>query len=670
MNVLIGIDDKYVKYSLVMLYSLLVNNPDEDITIYIPRCASLSDSSIDYMRQQLQRPGFEIKAFDIPQPIEEALDRIPSLEWGKVALYRVFAYDILRDVDRILYLDSDIIINRPLREYYNLNLDGKLLGACKDLAVSKETEHLQAIGFEMGRTYVNSGVLLMDLAAMRERVDKEALLQVAIRLAKSLRFPDQDIINIYFSDEIKLLDGFYYNCQNGGYHYTMAEKIKQESYIIHLVGKRPWNTDYRWHMSSSLPGEIWWKYARELGFNYKQWYVRWRVCNWFRVSWWNTAYVLSRSSVIIREPSKDTKKTILHIWGNSVMESRGTGYMDNVLTFLGEANHWLYLVGDEEPVLGDLEGRTTVFREDSSWSEKQKKENLRKVLREVDQVVVHGIGIEKRACLRALDDYSQITTWVIWGHEVTDEYESAHSIQWKHPIRFITTQWYEYWKRKYIKGLDVIVGEEADCALAEARYPSKARIHFYNFAGYAPLTIPEFEKEESEYTRILVGHNAYPQCRHIESFRLIKQYDDGTLQIICPLPYTGDRPELVDEVSKEGEALFGDRFVPLYERLKYDEYCKLLSGIDIAVFNHNRQMAQGNIEKLLYYGKKLYLSRENTDYDQYTGMGAKLFLVEEASPENFVKELPADDKERNHAIMEEALRPTAFINTWKEIFIV
>ena len=57
------------------------------------------------------------------------------------------------------------------------------------------------------------------------------------------------------------------------------------------------------------------------------------------------------------------------------------------------------------------------------------------------------------------------------------------------------------------------------------------------------------------------------------------------------------------------------------------EYQEFLKSIDIAIFNHERQQAFGNIITLLGYGKKVFLNPKSTLVDVFKEFGIKTFLV-------------------------------------------
>ncbi len=68
------------------------------------------------------------------------------------------------------------------------------------------------------------------------------------------------------------------------------------------------------------------------------------------------------------------------------------------------------------------------------------------------------------------------------------------------------------------------------------------------------------------------------------------------------------------EIINIGDKLFSNQFYPIIELMEYNDYLSFLNSVDIAIFNHNRQQAVGNIILLLSMGKTIYLSEENNAY--------------------------------------------------------
>lgn len=120
-----------------------------------------------------------------------------------------------------------------------------------------------------------------------------------------------------------------------------------------------------------------------------------------------------------------------------------------------------------------------------------------------------------------------------------------------------------------------------------------------NIFNYKDFTYPQKKLEE---IYILVGNSATQTNNHIDIFEKLKKFKDKNIKIFTPLSY-GDK-EYAKEVLKEGQMIFKNKFVPLFDFMEYKLYFEYLCTIDIAIFAHNRSQDMGNIINLLGLGKK------------------------------------------------------------------
>lgn len=159
---------------------------------------------------------------------------------------------------------------------------------------------------------------------------------------------------------------------------------------------------------------------------------------------------------------------------------------------------------------------------------------------------------------------------------------------------------------------------------------------------------------------IQIGNSADPSNNHLEVFEKLKKYKDTSIEIICPLSYgdVGHR----DKIIKEGNRIFGEKFIPIITLMPFDEYLGLLAKIDIAIFNHKRQQAMGNITTLLGLGEKVYIRYDITSWDFCKDHGLKVFSSN-AGFSDLLQEMTKIEKVKKH-FSENKLK-----DDWKMIFI-
>jgi len=126
---------------------------------------------------------------------------------------------------------------------------------------------------------------------------------------------------------------------------------------------------------------------------------------------------------------------------------------------------------------------------------------------------------------------------------------------------------------------------------------------------------------------ILFGNSATFTNNHLDAFPLLKHINLNNRRIYCPLSY--GEPEYAKVIHREGERIFGRKFIPLHTYLAKDQYEKLLASCSIVIMNHIRQQAVGNINIMLFSGAMVFLRKENTYYQFLKKQGALLFTIDE-----------------------------------------
>lgn len=118
------------------------------------------------------------------------LSLIPAVMW-----YRVLLPELLGGVERVLYLDSDLLVLDDLGPLHELGLGGAALGAVTNALPPHLRGHPASLGLDP-RDYFNSGVLVLDLERLRAGGATADILSIARAPRRSLLLPDQDALNL------------------------------------------------------------------------------------------------------------------------------------------------------------------------------------------------------------------------------------------------------------------------------------------------------------------------------------------------------------------------------------------------------------------------------------------------------------------------------------------
>lgn len=176
------------------------------------------------------------------------MPEIPK-KWPLVVNYRLLMADLLPTCSRALYLDADTIILDDLRPLWNEDMAGNLVGMVpmRD-RVSDTISVYRELGLDGNRAYYNSGVVLADLQGLRSGGFVKKLLDFMIQYQESIRFPDQDALNVVLDGKLKPLDQRWNSMLKGGRAQLRRAVSKlgiganplEEVGILHYTERKPW----------------------------------------------------------------------------------------------------------------------------------------------------------------------------------------------------------------------------------------------------------------------------------------------------------------------------------------------------------------------------------------------------------------------------------------------
>ena len=165
-------------------------------------------------------------------------------------------------LDRVLYLDPDILVINPVRALYDTDLEGDLMAAATHTGllagITDPVNRLRLENYE-AEAYYNSGVLVMDLSAMRREVRPGDIFDYAREHADILLLPDQDVLNGLYGGQILGVDDSLWNYDARRFdRYLLLSQgerdmdwVMDHTAILHFCGKRkPWNHSYQGRFSA------------------------------------------------------------------------------------------------------------------------------------------------------------------------------------------------------------------------------------------------------------------------------------------------------------------------------------------------------------------------------------------------------------------------------------
>ncbi len=246
MNILVTLDANYIPYLNVMLYSFKKHHRDFDIKLYILH-SSLKEKDVSETRKIIDSLTL-VNADDI------ALDNAPTtLRYPKEIYYRIFASRYLPEsIDKVLYLDPDVIVNGRVDTLYNMDLSDYFFAAASHTGAFVRAINGIRLDMDENAPYINSGVMLMNLKKLRAEQNYGDVFAFIDKYKSMLVLPDQDIISSLYGSKIFTVDTFRYNMTEKLFMlHSPFEKsltldwIRENTSIIHYCGRnKPWKENY------------------------------------------------------------------------------------------------------------------------------------------------------------------------------------------------------------------------------------------------------------------------------------------------------------------------------------------------------------------------------------------------------------------------------------------
>lgn len=249
MNILVTLDKNYIPYLNVMLYSLIEKNCESKFNVYLLN-SQIKEQDVEKTRIILGEKNrlHLIKVENI------GLDNAPTTSrYPKEMYYRIFAAKYLpQTLDKVLYLDPDLIVNGDIAELYKMDMGEYLFAAASHTGSFMTAINSIRLNMEENTPYINSGVMLMNLKLLRKEQDYKEVFEFIEKKRNSLVLPDQDIISSLYGSRIYALDTFRYNMTENLYLlHSPFEKnlniewVRKYSRIIHYCGRnKPWKETY------------------------------------------------------------------------------------------------------------------------------------------------------------------------------------------------------------------------------------------------------------------------------------------------------------------------------------------------------------------------------------------------------------------------------------------
>ena len=231
-NVCVSCDDNYSKYAGVLITSILYNAAEDDkLSIYILD-GGISQEKKEQILSLKSIKDCNINFIQINPELFSQYAKVKTHNYISIATYyRLKLAQLLPDIDKIIYLDCDMVVNTSLKKLFNADLHENPIAGVLDARVKHKKKWKNS-------GYINAGMILFDLKKIREGQIENIFYEYTKANIRLIKTGDQDIINFSLKNKIEILPDTW-NVQVSGF--ASRTSFEKNPSIIHYIGSdKPW----------------------------------------------------------------------------------------------------------------------------------------------------------------------------------------------------------------------------------------------------------------------------------------------------------------------------------------------------------------------------------------------------------------------------------------------
>lgn len=296
-KIVLATDDKFAIHVCACISSV-IDNVKKGVIFYIIDDGISEDKWRKIKNMEIEDKGNKCSIVRVEAEAGGMLDfqaprGLSSTTYLRLQISRV----VPDDVDRIIYLDADMIVEGNIRDLWEMPLRDNSTGAVRDFAIPMigsrgGVKYAGELGLNPKAPYLNAGILLIDLEKWRRKNVGPRALDYLETYGEEVRQADQEALNVVLADDWLPL-GRHWNVPptmlNINYWEYLDRRGETEGKdtsvpvppaVIHFAGvHKPWmfGTDVIWQdryfhylrKSGWFGGKtewVWWRTKSALGY--------------------------------------------------------------------------------------------------------------------------------------------------------------------------------------------------------------------------------------------------------------------------------------------------------------------------------------------------------------------------------------------------------------------
>ncbi|MBT9393953.1 glycosyltransferase family 8 protein [Hymenobacter sp. NST-14] len=240
MHIAIAFDENYITPVYVLLASIFENNANESILIHAI-VTGVTDKQKIELKEYTFKFGSSIYFYGLEEGFANDFALPKSLWWTPSVYYRIMFPTLLPiQVDKFLYLDTDIVIIGKLRTLYEEDVKNVTIAAACDFVDARPE-----LGIMKPNSYFNSGVMLVNRRSWVEKNIAEKCIDFIKNNPEKLLYVDQDALNAVLINDWNRLDyrfNFMFQEKHALIPMREARKQLENVVVLHFTTQhKPWS---------------------------------------------------------------------------------------------------------------------------------------------------------------------------------------------------------------------------------------------------------------------------------------------------------------------------------------------------------------------------------------------------------------------------------------------
>lgn len=245
MDILCCTSNEYSPYAGVMLTSLFENNKTMNFNVFV-FTTGLDIANAEKMMALQNKYNHTIHIMSFTK---EMIGIKAPGTWGIFPFLKLYASHVLTDIDRLLYLDTDMIITRSVSSIEQIDINNYYIALAPDCG--PVIEHRKRLGISQSHYYGNTGLIYYNLKKCREEQIWEKSVTFINENDDKVLYADQDVFNKICAGHILEL-GLEWNMQASYYlnrpiiqpeYKKLLMQKKKEAIVLHYTCVKPWYKD-------------------------------------------------------------------------------------------------------------------------------------------------------------------------------------------------------------------------------------------------------------------------------------------------------------------------------------------------------------------------------------------------------------------------------------------